>query len=539
MKNNGVVVPVKAKLLDVGETTATFEFVTALTADPAGTWTVNNVSFDANAQAAVAKVNAATNQVQLLAALKSTYFVNVDEAKIAAYFGEMSGKTYDTVASVQEAIDKINNAAGEQAVIDAIVDAMTNNNEVALLAQLNKPNFKRVNSDFITQYMAEFKGNVNTATTITAASTAVNVQAEIDAVNLKATQDAVTAADTTPATALTADAIGKAQALVTALPTDTNAEKATKEGLQGKIDVANAVVKVKAATTQASLLSALKSPVLKLQKIDDALAKYYKDKLVPANITTASYDIQTNIIDADKTAAIADYVSKVGAVTAETNTAELKAVLTELKRLDGTNFTETISDSLLKDYRTAIVAAAAGDKDSVGEINTLIQGKNSPTSALTVVVDAGGALDTADKLLAALQAKTLNLTTLVAANKDAYYTDKALLQTAAGTDAAALAKAVNVINAVVSANEASTATGLRTALTNHSANLATPNTAYLDLSAQAKLEVAEIIMEAKTAAFANSAAVTTAVGANAGAGALKVHADILTAVNGEDADSSY
>ena len=78
---------------------------------------------------------------------------------------------------------------------------------------------------------------------------------------------------------------------------------------------------------------------------------------------------------------------------------------------------------------------------------------------------------------------------------------------------------------------------MRAALTNHSANLATPNTDFLNLTAQAKLEVAAIVLEERTVSFADSSEVTTALGATAAAGALKAHADILTAVNGENADS--
>lgn len=536
--NNGNVVEVKpVAVLDVGETVATFTFKTALTANPAGEWTVNGVKFDADAQAAAAKVNAATNQVELLTALKSTYFTGVVDANIAAYKTEIdTNKPYATVADIQKAIDKVNKAGVTGELISDIKDAMDDNNEVALLTLLGDASFERVNADFITQYMAAFKA----ATAITTSSTVANVQAKIDGVNLAEATAAVTAADTTAATALKADSIAKAQELVSALPEKEVAEKTAKKALQDKIDVANAFAKVKGATTQASLLSALKAPVLKLQNIDDTLAKYYKaefDKPTGKDaITSVTYTLQTTIVDAGKTAAIADYATKISEIDDETALADVKALLTELKRLDGATFTEKINDSLLEDYRTALDAKVAADRDTTTEINGILNTVNSPTAALTVLVDAGSALTDADKLLVALKAKTLNIT-VVDANKDAYFTDIALIKTAAGTDAKAVQKAVNVVNAVVDANAATTAEEMSVALTNHSANLATPNTAFLNLTAQAKLEVAAIVLKGRTADFADSSEVTAAVGATAAAGALKAHKDILDAVNGVNADS--
>ncbi|ELK39223.1 hypothetical protein D478_25553, partial [Brevibacillus agri BAB-2500] len=403
VKNNGTVVPVKAKLLDAGETTATFEFVTPLTAEPAGTWTVDGVSFDANAQAAVIAVNTAAgangNQVKLLAALKSSYFNGVVDANIADYQVEMAGKTYVSVEEVQKAIDKVNKAKAGDAAADAVTKAK---NEVELLAALQNGGFARVNADLISKYATYEEVPADPAAPdYKTANTATKVQAIIDAVNLIAAQDAVTAADTTADTALSADAISKAQALVSVLPTETDGDKAVKKSLQDRLDKANAVAKVKGATTQASLLSALKSPVLKLQKIDDTLAKYYKEKLVPADITSVSYNIQTNIIDAGKTAAIADYGKKISEVTEETSTADLKALLTELKRLDSTNFTADIVDGLLGKYRDALVAVKdKTSKDQPGEISGIVAAQNSPDTAIDAVNETA-ADDDADALLAA------------------------------------------------------------------------------------------------------------------------------------------
>jgi len=494
-------------VLDVGETVATFTFKAALTADPVGIWKVNGVEFDANAQAAVAAVNAATNQVQLLAALKSTYFTGVVDAYIAQYQEEISGKNFATVEEVQKAIDKVNKDQSGNAAAEAVTKAK---NQVELLAALQNGGFERVNADLIAEYAN--KETTPGTKDYTVADTPSKVQALIDAVNLEAAEDAVDAADTTTATALTADAISKAQKLVTALPEETDGEKATKKGLQDRINVANAFAKVKGATTQASLLSALKAPVLKLQNIDDKLAKYYKDKLVPASITSVAYDIQGEIVDAGNTAAVDDYVAKIGEVKAETTTADLKALLTELKRINATDFTATINDSLLEDYRAAIVTADAADKNTTAKINTIIQDTNANTNELGEVADFDATTQTADELLALLKDKKLALKNVVDANKDAYFADVALIKTEAGKTVEDLQKAINTVNFVANANSASTAAQMQAALTGLAVNASYAD--YVNLTSAAKLEVAELVLAARAEAtgskFADLEEITTA-----------------------------
>lgn len=226
--NNGNVVEVKpVAVLDVGETVATFTFKTALTAEPAGEWTVNGVKFDANAQAAVKAVKDAGNQVELLNALKSSYFTGVNADLIAKYAAK-DFSNVAVVADVQKIIDDVNKA---EAGLDAAKAVREATNEVELLAALQDGGFERVNVDLITGY-ATYDGDTDGTADYTVAATPAAVQAIIDAVNLKAAQDAVTAADTTAATALKADSIAEAQKLVSALPEKEDAEKTAKKALQ-------------------------------------------------------------------------------------------------------------------------------------------------------------------------------------------------------------------------------------------------------------------------------------------------------------------
>ncbi len=482
-------------VLDVGETTATFMFKTALSTEPSGKWTVDGIEFDADAQAAVNAVKNAKNQVELLNALQSSYFKGVNPSLITQYEGKFAD--VNIVADIQKIIDTVNaqNITAEQ--VKAVNDAK---NQVELLKALKDGGFARVNAELIADYASYNSENYKTA------ADAVEVQNIIDKVNLTAAQNAVTAADTTVATALKTDSISKAQVLVSILPEKEEADKTTKKELQNRIDKANAYVKVKAATTQASLLSALKAPVLKLQNIDDALAKYYKlvfdtDK---DNITSVAYILQTSIVDAGKTKAIEDYVTKIDAVTTETTLTNVKALLTELKRLDGSVFTEKINDSLLEDYKAAIIA---GSISNTASINTIVQTVNTNTIELQAVKDYAGT--NADELLNLLKNKKLALSNVVDANKDAYLADLVLVKAEAAKTVADLQKAINTINFVANANKATTAAQMQTAITGISVNQSIE--AYIKLSSAAKTEVAELVLASKNTGFDNLEAVKNAI----------------------------
>lgn len=532
--NNGNVVEVEpVSVLDVGETTATIKFKTALTSEPAGVWTVNGVEFDADAQAAVAAVKNADNQVEKWNALQSSYFTGVNPDLLDKYLAA-DFNNVDTVADVQEIIDEVNkdNITTEQ--VKAVKEAK---NQVELLKALQDGGFARVNADLIDKYAIYDSASDGPDYKEVDDGDADAVQEIIDAVNKKAAEDAVDEA-TTGNTALTTKAIADAQALVSALPEKEDQEKADKKDLQDSLDKANAFVKVKAATTQASLLSALKAPVLDLKNIDDSLAKYYKQKFDADkdSIDDVSYDLQTKIVNAGKTAAITDYGKKISEVTEKTSLSDLKGLLTELKRLDDTTFTSDIVDGLLENYRTDLVAKDAADRDTTSEINTIINDANDPTSAVSDVKSASDAND----LLAALKDPTLNLSNVKEANKDAYF--KAAVNKKDPSNPVKYfenvsskedtQKVVNAVNAFVDANNATTATEMRTALTTFAVALdsiggVNEASEFINLTNAAKLEVAEIVLNGKDADYPDAYELGEAVDA-----AMDAHGQFLTNVNG-------
>ena len=497
------------KLIDADETEATLTFVTPLTEEPTGKWKVNGVEFDTDAVAAAKAVTSATTEVALLAALQSPYFTDVNEELVTGYKTAVDDLEEDaTVEEIQAVIDAQNKKGNEATVVEAVNEA---ENQVQLLKALQNGGFERVNADLIADYASHGTSEYKTAATVE------EVQAIIDDVNYDAAEDLVTAADTTAATALTTAAITKAQTAVTALPEKTDAEKASKKALQDRIDLANAFAKVKAADSQASLLKALKEPVLALENIDDKLAKYYKaefDKTTgKAAITSVAYTLQATILNAGKNAAIDALEDKISKTTDKTAVADLKADLTELKRLDTDNFKVNseevkIIDALIEDYRTALVNETVDtNKNTTQKIAGIVNGVNDPTTAITAVKTAN---DSAS-LLTALKAKTLNLKNVVDANKEAYFAeivnkdgDKYFTKVTTTEEAQ---KVVTVANAYVEANKATTAADLSKKLTAFAVaadDLGGVAEAkdIINLSSASKLEVAQLFLNTKEATSA-------------------------------------
>lgn len=283
-----------------------------------------------------------------------------------------------------------------------------------------------------------------------------------------------------------------------------------------RLSLHEAVVNVTLANTNAKLNNAL----VALDKLtnDFDIATVNANELtsyrtaITAAVTAAkdtAAEIQGLITTANTTAETTA-VGAVAAIDANTTTAELKALLVTLA--DRSAFAsdafdlDTVNDSLLEDYKAAILADPAPTMTTAAEIQAIITTANDPAAALIVLVDSGSALDDADKLLAALKAKTLNLKNIVDANKDAYFADIADIKTAAATDEDAVQAVIDATNARVAFN----ADGSVSAFTNFA--IATDDTAYINLSSAAKAEVAALVKAEKPAAgYATNALVTTEI----------------------------
>jgi hypothetical protein len=108
---SGNVVAVNPVNLEIGNAEIFFLFETALTEVELGIWVVGGVEFDTAAVAAVQDVLSATNQVELFAALSSSYFANVKAENIVGYETALTVallEDKDTVAEVQTIVDEVN-----------------------------------------------------------------------------------------------------------------------------------------------------------------------------------------------------------------------------------------------------------------------------------------------------------------------------------------------------------------------------------------------------------------------------------------------
>jgi len=130
-KPDGTVLPVKPINLEVGDAVVSFEFVTTLTSVTAGNWTVGGVTFDTGAQEAVRAVLDAKTQVQLLNALKSSYFTGVISDKIVTYETILNGLTSvekSTVALIQKNVIDAGNKATRTINFEDIESIVMENN---------------------------------------------------------------------------------------------------------------------------------------------------------------------------------------------------------------------------------------------------------------------------------------------------------------------------------------------------------------------------------------------------------------------------
>ncbi|WP_346867058.1 hypothetical protein [Clostridium sp. UBA1353] len=467
----------------------------------------------------IASVNAADTEVKLYAAINRAPFTGVDINNIVAYKAAI-GTGNTTIAQIQEKINLVNTGLTE-AAIEALVDTakgamakltttpngsttvdgvavkniviaqeavtalpevlpesvatnktvtvdykaksqavieemkivipvMDSANQIQLLAALQNSAFVRVNADFIVQYES-----VKTKTTVVA------IQEVIDAQNLLKTQAAVGAAETD----VTTDKVNAAQVLVSALKADAEGET-IKAGLQNRLDVVKAVIAVKEAKSEATLLTALKSEVLALTDVNEAVIKEYKAIIDDAarNVTVVDKaTVQSEVVAKGNDAALATAVNTVETKFAnyDATKAEDKATaLVELNRLADVSTVnkDTVDAGLIAEYMTAIKADLTSGSATI--TGTDIQ---KAAAIQTIITAANGAKSVQTRLAAV--------------------------------------------------NNAITAVEMRTALT--AVAIAETN-GYVDLTSQEKLEVAELVLVARAnetdKKFADTTAVTTAIG---------------------------
>lgn len=490
----GKVVAVKAVSFEKGTKTATFEFVTPLTEVVLGEWTVDSVKFDTGIPAAIAAVNAATDELKLAAALEAKYFSNVDVDLIKVYFTEMSATDFTSIKDIQTVVDKVNadtdKSEREALAVKAVNDAKT---QVQLKTALQNSLFARVNADWISAYETALAGNQTTV---------VEIQTALDGVN---TAEVKTAYDKA-LTGLVAADITKAAALVEAyIAADIkDSELTPKQDMLDALKVQSALVTLNAATTNGSVTTALNGLATATEDftkaaVNPALASAYKEALSGKNLATV--DAVNAAVKAVNTAAEATAVKAIDAVTATTTTAQLKALFTTLadrSSFASEDFTmDAVNDKFLADYLKAFVAATPA---TAADVMNIITDVNKPTAELAAIEAA-----TAETLYAALNSVQFNFSNLVEANKEAYIADLTAFKffaDATSTDSvAAVRNLITAVNAKEAVESATTAVEVRDALQQAAdasidLGVGTAGAAYINLGAEGRLEVAALVLAA-------------------------------------------
>lgn len=386
----GKVYEVKAqRVIDTDVKEATFKFATELKEDPTGEWIVNGVKYDAQKDRTVDAVKNAKTQKELLAALNTKYFENVNEDLIVKYQDALNAidAKKDTVEEIQKIIDDVNKGLDKESFVPAVVKAVEEKNEIKLQAALEKAPLERVNSEWISQYMTALKGKTTFDT----------IQTSINTVN----ENNVTEAVTNAMKAFDSKLTVKAETLVENYSIqDTDAQKkAVKEKLEA-LELRAALTDVITSETKSELKAGL-TRVAKLDKtfaevkvndylMGDYLAKVgeMKDagenKVVIAKITGVLAGVQatktTEAITGVKTAAAAFDKDTAETKTKFTNTLNvLHNTVNNVKEFD----IASVKEEKLESYANAIKADTT--IDAVEDIKTIITNINSNATVESVV----------------------------------------------------------------------------------------------------------------------------------------------------------
>ncbi|ARD48848.1 hypothetical protein [Sporosarcina sp. P33] len=460
-----------------------------------------NATETADQAAAVKAVKEATNQIQLLNALKAN-FERVNDSWIAAYAG---GKVGDAVVNPGEEATKGSKAG----FIIADTDKTTANLAVDVYGENAAGSASFDNYDF--DGIQEILDTIN--------------EAQVAAAYDKAFKSLKTA-DVNAARALAN------QYLTTA---EEEGDHDAKAYANDSLDVLEALIRVNAATTN----NTLKSALVALDNLETALVEKYKNNVhVPA--VADDFEIK-NVNDnllAEYRKAIADkevkdknqrgdidaIIKQVNqdavdsAIIAVNNAEGEEAVLKALKAYPGLkNVADVNKDQYVKDIGKGKTAVT---KDgTTNQIQTRVNTSNvnavKPTNAKV------------SNIIAKLN--VLEIKNVVPANAAAYIADAATTKLASASSVENVQDAVNAINKLVTENSsvdeinaATTATEVKAALD----KLAIAD--YVNVPSADKLYVAEKVLKARDSEenkkFADKTRLTTVLGTTSTSGILNAYA---------------
>ena len=277
----------------------------------------------------IVAASATLNEVTTLAALKKAGLANVIDANITAYVTAINAAaTKENLADIQSVIDKANDtsvSAGEAAAaVKAVNDAT---NQVQLLSALQHKAFARVNASWIVDY--------NTAIT-TAKATPANTESVAKIQALVDAQNTVKITDASSKATSVADQNAVTELIKLYTVADV-APATTKAAAVKASEIKAAVFGVKEATTAATVynalvkVSALDSVNLPATSLNENLKSAY---LVEKNSGTANFanagTIATSIVGAADTAQLTASLKAIDELTSASTAAQVKAALQQL-----------------------------------------------------------------------------------------------------------------------------------------------------------------------------------------------------------------
>lgn len=541
----GVVVPVKPLDIAAGDETAEFEFVTAVkVADLVGVWTVDGVEYDLDLFNKLSDFLVAANQLDLNAALVALEIENVDSTNMPTYLTEKNKLTVTaeelTVDDVQKLVDDVNAAAiGEEeeaVLVEAIVDAVTANNQVTTLQALQNAGIAPLNNDWMTEYMEGTATPTSGLDTMTTANDLDDVQGIINTLN-----DELVAANITT-TGIDRDDLNDSKALIEAYATvneDGDYVRVQFDTDIEDINVQIALIDVLEATTP----TAFKNKLTALETLVDNPAVLDMDDYIDVN-GKAYIDALDATLDANK-----DTVAKVKAIlfgagtgvndleegaliTAVTTAADAEALVAALNDLGIKQVVATNEDAYFAFDSGVDGADYANNVVTKADAQALVDGTN-----VDEVVNA-----TASTIIEKLN--VFGTDNVVAANAEAYVTDANITGLTAGVDNDATVLAVET--ALDAANKAVVVAAQVEAI-NEAEDVATIKGAldiladvdevadYLKIRSVDRDFVAAYVLENRPVApgYASLAAIDAEVTNAQGA-----HAAALTAVNAIQVDTS-
>ena len=514
--SKGVVREVVAKDLVKGDKVAQFAFVTPIdAADLVGVWTVNDIEYSfvelGLVEDIVAESGKATpNQVKLFDLLKELGIENLNSDLIGDYATAIDAEAPTTKEEVQAVIDQVNSdsadSLAEADVVKAVADAT---NQIDLLAAL-KDNFERVNADWIAEYASENVTLADLSTETMLALADANYFGKATGASIEGIQDAIDAVNDNEITTADGNANTAAkQMAVTALIQNWVAEDeepaTDKADLLAASKAKEAAYRVAEAGTANSLYNALVAYAnatvdanLKVSELNPNIKSDYfallNDAAKTAIVTAVNADALATIVgNSGQLAAGVDAAIKTALVTTG-ETAALNDALSDIDGLTSTNAAAEVKTALqrLADVTSHKTSADKFDMTTVKD-SELLNYVTTTNGFETVIIDTIAKVNTAIEEVNG------------GVNEDAR-----LEAVNAATDATQMQKALTAVAVAESVND------------------------YINLPAQGKLEVAELVLAGRNASdpaeFADTAAVTGAIG-NSTSGAIKDRADFISSVN--------